>query len=66
MTVGGVKEVYDFGIKVTSPVHRENYKGVSGIVRDGVKDMKNNFIGSFYGASHPQEGSCNMLLKKGR
>lgn len=64
LTVGAAKESYDFARKSTSSIHRENYKGVSGIIEDGVKDMKNNVIGSFYGLTHPQNGSCDSLLKK--
>ncbi|MBO5284898.1 MAG: hypothetical protein J6B00_03380 [Alphaproteobacteria bacterium] len=56
----------DYHKKSTDPVEFKAYKGYPGIIADGVKDMKNNFIGSAYGVMHPQAGSCDKFLKKGK
>lgn len=62
--LGVAKEVIDFSSKSLSSEQRRAYHGISGIWRDGVKDMKNNYIGSSYGVRHSEDGACLKLLKK--
>jgi hypothetical protein len=62
--LGGVgKEVKDIKDKLRNSKQRKKYGGTLGVLKDSVKDMKNNLYGAGYGFIYDNQGDCNILLK---
>ncbi|MBR5599467.1 MAG: hypothetical protein IKW39_05450 [Alphaproteobacteria bacterium] len=63
--VGGAgKEIGDIKDKLSNPEERKKYGGSLGVLKDSVKDMKNNLYGAGYGLTYRKKGDCNSLLKR--
>lgn len=60
---GALKEGRDLCKKLSNSKTRENYGGSCGVIKDSVKDMKNNLYGAGYGLIYRKDGDCDILLK---
>ncbi len=61
---GAYREGKDIYKKLLKPEERKKYGGSLGVLKDSVKDMKNNLYGAGYGLTYRQNGDCNSLLKR--
>ena len=64
VTGGALKEARDLYTKLSNTKQRKKYGGSLGVLKDSVKDMKNNLYGAGYGLTHRKIGDCNILLKR--
>lgn len=61
-SLGALKEGYDLSYKSLNPKKRKDYKGLSGVYGDSLKDMYNNIYGLKYGLK--KDTNCSDLIKK--
>lgn len=64
LAAGIYKEGKDLAKKLPSKAERQRYNGTMGVIKDSVKDLKNDLYGAGYGLMYRDLGDCDFILKR--